>query len=156
GRDPAINPVYMGDYDQVVADNSNAYMTWGDNRLMHLGRNNPDVRFARLNLGMAVVSSVPGEGDVLTTQPPRFAVTFSDPYDPKSVQADAFTVNNVVADSVEQTSASTLTFVFQVSPVTMQGLQHMNLAGGVIRRLSDGDANQPFASTFRYAVTRQM
>ena len=41
GVDPAINSVYMGDYDQAVADNNNFYVTWGDNRL-----GNPDVRFA--------------------------------------------------------------------------------------------------------------
>ena len=34
GQDPVINPVYMGDYDQVVAnDNSGFCLTWGDNRL---------------------------------------------------------------------------------------------------------------------------
>ena len=41
GVDPAINTVYMGDYDQAVANNTHFYVTWGDNRL-----GNPDVRFA--------------------------------------------------------------------------------------------------------------
>lgn len=42
GQDPVVNAVYMGDYDQVVADNSFFYATWGDNRL-----GNPDVRFTK-------------------------------------------------------------------------------------------------------------
>jgi hypothetical protein len=33
GQDPVVNPVYMGDYDQAVADNNFFYVTWGDNRL---------------------------------------------------------------------------------------------------------------------------
>ncbi len=42
GQDPVVNPVYMGDYDQIVADSSFFYTTWGDNRLT-----NADVRFAK-------------------------------------------------------------------------------------------------------------
>jgi len=54
GRDPVVNAVYMGDYDTAVADNSNFYVTWGDNRLPN--PNVPtrvrqaDVRFARIAL----------------------------------------------------------------------------------------------------------
>lgn len=49
GQDPAINGVYMGDYDVVTADNSFFYTTWGDNRLKdHAHLHNPDVRFAKL------------------------------------------------------------------------------------------------------------
>jgi hypothetical protein len=57
GHDPAVNPVYMGDYDQVVADNSFFYGTWGDNRTAdnaHPG-NNPDVRFAKVAVGSTAV-----------------------------------------------------------------------------------------------------
>jgi subtilisin-like proprotein convertase family protein len=49
GQDPAINTVYMGDYDQAVADNTNFYRTWGDNRLSLLSHSNqPDVRFTKI------------------------------------------------------------------------------------------------------------
>lgn len=44
GVDPVINSVYMGDYDQAVADNSFFYLSWGDNRA-----GNPDVRFSRIS-----------------------------------------------------------------------------------------------------------
>jgi hypothetical protein len=45
GADPVVNATYMGDYDHAAADNSNYYLTWGDNRL-----GNPDVRFAKVPL----------------------------------------------------------------------------------------------------------
>ena len=46
---PAINPTYMGDYDQAGADNANFYTTWGDNRLADAAHaHNPDVRFAKI------------------------------------------------------------------------------------------------------------
>lgn len=48
-QDPAINSTYMGDYDQVVADNTAFYTTWGDNRLSDAAHvNEPDVRFAKI------------------------------------------------------------------------------------------------------------
>ena len=53
GQDPVINPVYMGDYDQVVAnDNSGFCLTWGDNRLPNPNfpahTHQPDVRFVQV------------------------------------------------------------------------------------------------------------
>jgi hypothetical protein len=51
GVDPVINATYMGDYDQVVADNSFFYMTWGDNRDQSIAvpaRKNANVRFAKI------------------------------------------------------------------------------------------------------------
>jgi hypothetical protein len=63
GQDPAVNSVYMGDYDQVVADNNFFYVTWGDNRLAnpnfaaHIHQ--PDVRFAKF----LVFAGTPGEAN---------------------------------------------------------------------------------------------
>jgi hypothetical protein len=48
GHDSFVNGVYMGDYDEVAASNSAFYTTWGDNRLVQDGRNNPDVRFSQV------------------------------------------------------------------------------------------------------------
>jgi hypothetical protein len=51
-QDPAVNTTYMGDYDQVAADNNYFYTTWGDNRLANPAipshAHQPDVRFARI------------------------------------------------------------------------------------------------------------
>ncbi len=51
GVDPVVNSVYMGDYDQMTADNSFFYTTWGDNRDQSIAvpaRKNANVRFARI------------------------------------------------------------------------------------------------------------
>ncbi len=48
GVDPVVNFVYMGDYDQMAADNTAYYTTWGDNRDNSLAvpsRKNANVRF---------------------------------------------------------------------------------------------------------------
>lgn len=48
GVDPVVNTVYMGDYDQLVADATTYYSTWGDNRDDSTGapgRKNANVRF---------------------------------------------------------------------------------------------------------------
>jgi hypothetical protein len=64
GTDPVVNPVYMGDYDQMVADQSFFYVTWGDNRLPSA----PDVRFAKIPVAgpgpiLDFVSTTIGGGD---------------------------------------------------------------------------------------------
>jgi subtilisin-like proprotein convertase family protein len=51
GVDPVVNTVYMGDYDQMTADNSFFYMVWGDNRDQSIAvpsRKNANVRFAKI------------------------------------------------------------------------------------------------------------
>jgi len=55
GQDPVVNPVYMGDYDQVVPnDNAGFCLTWGDNRLPNPNfpahTHQPDVRFVQVLL----------------------------------------------------------------------------------------------------------
>lgn len=52
GVDPAASdPLYMGDYDMLAADNAGFYTAWGDNRDQSLAapnRKNANVRFAQL------------------------------------------------------------------------------------------------------------
>ena len=51
GQDPVINTTYMGDYDQIAADRSHFFTTWGDNRLGNsFHANQPDVRFVRVGV----------------------------------------------------------------------------------------------------------
>ena len=50
GVDPVVNSVYMGDYDQLAADNLYYYTSWGDNRDNSTAvpsRKNANVRLAR-------------------------------------------------------------------------------------------------------------
>jgi subtilisin-like proprotein convertase family protein len=51
GQDPVINPVYMGDYDQIASTSGAFYMSWADNRngnAFHAFQ--PDVRFAKVSV----------------------------------------------------------------------------------------------------------
>jgi hypothetical protein len=52
GLDPFTASNYMGDYDQVAADNQFFYTTWGDNSLPSQGHAgfNADVRFAKIRV----------------------------------------------------------------------------------------------------------
>jgi len=63
GQDPVVNSVYMGDYDQSVADNNFFYVTWGDNRLPNPNfpahTHQPDVRFAKF----LVFAGTPGQAN---------------------------------------------------------------------------------------------
>lgn len=92
GQDPAINSVYMGDYDTAVADNSDYYRTWGDNRLARLSHaHQPDVRFARIpKAGPGAIANA--DGSALTAEsctPGNGAV------DPSEFVTVSFAVRNV-------------------------------------------------------------
>lgn len=51
GQDPAINPTYMGDYDQIAAGSVDFVGTWGDNRgASAIHAYQPDVRAARVRV----------------------------------------------------------------------------------------------------------
>jgi hypothetical protein len=92
GRDPVVNPVYMGDYDEAQADANFYNMTWGDNR-----SGNADVRFAKVPLppsrlgGPVVIAVSPSAGP---TTPPlgNLRVTFNVPIDLTSIDPSDFTV----------------------------------------------------------------
>ncbi len=61
GADPNVNAVYMGDYDQAIADNASFDVTWGDNRLPQGAQpNQPDVRFA--HIAIAAIPTPVGGG----------------------------------------------------------------------------------------------
>jgi subtilisin-like proprotein convertase family protein len=76
GVDPVINSVYMGDYDQMAADNASFYTVWGDNRDQSIAvpsRKNANVRFAKipkagpsaiLDLASYTISGGNGNGQV--------------------------------------------------------------------------------------------
>jgi hypothetical protein len=53
GVDSVVNSVYMGDYDQMAADNNYFYTSWGDNRDQSTAvpaRKNANIRFARFGM----------------------------------------------------------------------------------------------------------
>src|SRR5262249_47556041 len=79
---------------------------------------------------------------------------FSDPYDPATVPASALRVNGIAADARTLTTATTITFTFTSSPVTVQGLQTMDIAAGAIHRLRDQGPVRAFHAEFRYDAIR--
>jgi hypothetical protein len=140
---------FIGDYHGLAAQNNRVLGMWYDSRVNASGDPFTDPHF-----GMAVAQTTPASNEIITDQRTQYVVRFSDPYDPTSVSASALTVNQIPADSVEMTSADTLTFTYQVSPITQQGLQTMAMDAGAVTRLDDGEPLQAFSSNFRYAVAR--
>ncbi len=88
------------------------------------------------------------------TPPSTFSLTFSEPVDPNSVIASDFSVNGIPADSdYLSPDDTTITYVFDTSPVTQQGSESMYLpADSVIGQL-DGQYNlTAFSGNFYYVV----
>jgi len=79
GRDGLINPVYMGDYDQGTATNSNLYFVWADNRL-----GGPDIRVQAVSIaaGGPFVNFATPTGIAATASPIDF--TFDQAMNPSS------------------------------------------------------------------------
>jgi hypothetical protein len=155
GRDNVIVPTYMGDYNTAYATPGAFHVAWSDNRPPLLpgggGRSDPNVFYQKIQLGLAVASTVPAAGSVVFTQPSVFTVNVSDPVDPATLDASDFQVNSVTATSVAYTpGTTTLTFTFNTTPVTAQGLQTMHIDAGAFTRASDDNPVNVFDATFRY------
>ncbi len=157
GVDPVVNPVYMGDYDQSAADNQFYYVTWADNRDFRTTapiRRNANVRFAKINLGMSVVSSTPGNGAFITDQPTNFVINFSDPYVSDTVEAADLLVNGTPANSFTLTDSDTVTFHFESTPVLTEGPYTIAMDAGAVLRQGDDDPLAAFTATFFYDLLR--
>ncbi|HKD37938.1 MAG TPA: dockerin type I domain-containing protein, partial [Pirellulales bacterium] len=93
-------------------------------------------------------------GAAVAAPPTDFAISFSSPYaPPPTIVASALAVNGIAADSYTLTDATTITFHFNVSPVTAQGLQTMAIAAGSFTRQADGAPLSAYSASFRYDVT---
>ena len=97
-----------------------------------------------------VAASTPANGSTVSSAPTDFAITFGSPYATTGIVAGDLTVNGIAADSFTQTSSTTITFHYNASPVTTQGLQTMSIAAGVLTRQADGAPLAAFSATFRY------
>ena len=80
-----------------------------------------------------VSTSTPSSGSIVSTAPTSFNIYFNKPYDASSVKPTDLTVNSVPADSVQQTSSTELTFVYNTSPVSTPGTYAMAIAAGALR-----------------------
>ncbi len=149
--DPGIQATYAGDYDYGSALATKHVTAWTDGRVTISGQAQQNAFTDRDLVGFSVISTSPACGSVIATQPTDFVVNLTDPVNPATVQASDFTVNGAAADSFVLGNGNTqITFTFNSSPVTTQGVQTMHIPAGALNRVSDNMANFDFTCTFRY------
>jgi hypothetical protein len=152
--DPNIVTGYAGDYDYGSALLVKHVTSWDDGRVAISGASQQDTFTDRELVGFAVTTSNPACNSLINTQPTDFVIDLSDAVNTGTVQATDFTVNGTPADSFTfQNSNTQITFHFNTSPVTTEGLQTMHIPAGAFNRQSDGQGNFEFNCTFCYAVT---
>jgi hypothetical protein len=152
--DPGIVAVYVGDYDYGTATTSNHRTSWVDGRVSIGGSSQQDVFTDRELVGFGVASFIPGCGSTVNTPPTDFVVNLTDAVNPATVQPTDFTVNGIPANTfVLSNGNQTITFQYNVSPVTTEGVQTMCVPAGAFNRASDNMPNLAFCCTFCYAIT---
>ncbi len=109
------------------------------------------VRAVETHPGLAVSGTDPAVGSVVFTQRTAFTVNVNQPVDATTLQGTDFTVNGIPANSVAYTpGTTTMTFNYTTSPMSMQGVQLMHIAGGAFLSAPGGSPVQEFSGTFRY------
>jgi uncharacterized delta-60 repeat protein len=78
---------------------------------------------------LAVSSITPAKGAAVNVAPTQVTVTFSAPFDARTLSPSLLTIDGVAATAVTQTTATTATFT--VAPVTAQGTHTVAIAGGL-------------------------
>jgi hypothetical protein len=108
GHDPAVNTVYMGDYDQATADTGSFYVTWGDNRSPSAGHtgNRADVRFARIPVEVAGASVIAMSPSSSFAPLMTLRVTFDEQMDPTTATPDQFVIQDPSGDPVNVSDVS--------------------------------------------------
>jgi hypothetical protein len=149
-----VQPNYAGDYDYGTAIITKHLTSWTDGRVAINNTSQQDVFTDRELVGFSVTTSDPACNAIINTQPTDFVINLSDAVDPATVQATDFTVNGTPANSFTLNSPQNtqITFHFNSSPVTMQGVQTMLIPAGAFNRISDGMPNFEFTCTFCYAL----
>jgi hypothetical protein len=152
--DPNIVGSYVGDYDYGAALQTKHVTSWADGRVAISGASQQDAFTDRELVGFAVTTSIPACNSVISTQPTDFVIDLSDAVNTGTVQATDFTVNGIPANSFTfQNGDTQITFHFNSSPVTTQGVQTMNIPANAFTRVSDGMGNFEFNCSFCYAIT---
>ncbi len=101
--------------------------------------------------GFSVATANPACSSIIFSQPTDFVVNLTDPVDPATVQASDFTVNGIAANSFALSNGNaTITFSYNSTPVTTQGVQTMHIDAGAFNRSSDNSPNFDFTCTFRF------
>ena len=102
---------------------------------------------------LAVVDSTPTAGARLDVLPVDFTVEFFEAYDPATLQLEDFAVNGLVPSALTEQDEKTVTFHFDVSPVTGEGPQTMQIEEGAISTLVGGLPSAPWQAVFFYDLT---
>ena len=79
------------------------HVIWSDNRddlTPGSDRKDPNVYYKKIALGLAVASTTPAVGSIVSTPPASYEVVFSDPIDASTLDASDFTVNGLPATGV--------------------------------------------------------
>ncbi|HEV8606295.1 MAG TPA: S8 family serine peptidase [Tepidisphaeraceae bacterium] len=108
---------------------------------------------ALAQLPLTVINSTPAPDQAVSTAALDYQLIFSHPLTPESIEPTDLLVNDVPADSFTRLTPTTISFHFNTSPLTAEGLQTMQLADASITRQLDSAAVQPFSESFRYDTT---
>ncbi len=150
-NDPGIQATYAGDYDYGSAIAAKHVTSWTDGRVAIAGASQQDAFTDRDLVGFSVTTATPACGSIISIQPNDFVVNLTDAVNAATVQGADFTVNGNPANSFLLSNGdTTITFHFNASPVTTQGIQTMHIAAGAMNRISDGQGILDFTCTFRY------
>ena len=155
-------PVDYGDYMGQSAHAGKLYTVWADNA--NCDGTNADGTLHAFDLyanplaiaapGFHVTSSVPACDSTINTQPMDFVINLSAAVNAGTVQASDFTVNGTPANSFVIGGGNTqITFHFNASPVTTQGLQTMHIAAGAFNDTGGGPMAD-FTCTFCFFATQ--
>ena len=121
--DRNIQSTYAGDYDYGSALLTKHLTSWTDGRVTIAGASQQDTFTDKELVGFGVSTTDPACGSIIFTQPTDFVVNVTDPVNPGTLQASDFTVNGTPADNVTYHGGTTINFLFNSTPVTVQGVQ---------------------------------
>ena len=147
---PELYSLPSADFNDITTGNNGFIAGPGYDLVAGLGT--PKAPLVVTGLVGAVASSTPAAGSVVSSPPTDFTITFASRYTPSTMAADDLTVNGVGADSFTLINSTTVTFHYDTSPVSQQGLQFMSIAAGAITWQSDGARLEAFNASFRYDV----
>ena len=149
--DGNIQATYAGDYDYGSALLTKHVTSWTDGRVTIGAESQQDTFTDKELVGFGVTTTTPACSSIIFTQPTDFVVNVTDPVNPATLQAGDFMVNGIAANTVIYTpGTTTMTFHYNSTPVTVQGVQTMHVPAGAFNRASDNMANFAFSCTFRY------
>lgn len=100
-----------------------------------------------------VEGSAPAAGAIVSNPPSSYVIHFSEPPDLATLAAGDFRVNGLPASSVMMVDSDSAEFRFNVTPVTAEGAQTMEMAAGALRNRAGKDS-AAFSTLFRYDALR--